>query len=97
MLECRRYSGAYDFGLLISECESRNSEGRCRKTDLEIRWLSEVVTIRIKRMDCGMAFHVELFLLQDTWNNQSDNNFLIHRVLTNKLTMNAKQTKQART
>ena len=88
MLECRRYSGAYDFGLLISECESRNSEVSCRKTDLAIRWLSgsdshRNETIRIKRMDGGMAFHVELILLQDTWNNQSDDNFPIHRVLTN--------------
>ena len=83
MLECRRYSGAYDFGFLISEYESRSSEVRCRKTDLAIRWLSNVETIRTKRMDGGMAFHVELILLQDTWNNQSDDNFPIHRVLTN--------------
>lgn len=59
----------------------------------EIRWLSgsdspdgnrdRNESSRIKRMDCGMSLQVELFLLQDSWNNHSSNGLPIHGVFTN--------------
>ena len=59
----------------------------------EIRWLSgsdspdgnrdRNESSRIKRMDCGMSLQVELFLLQDSWNNHSSNGLPIHGVITN--------------
>lgn len=59
----------------------------------EIRWLrgshspdgnrDRNESSRIKRMDCGMSLQVELFLLQDSWNNHSSNGLPIHGVFTN--------------
>lgn len=98
MQECRRVSGAFDCAYPasnggIKDYGSRSSEVSYQKTDFEIRWLrgshspdgnrDRNESSRIKRMDCGMSLQVELFLLQDSWNNHSSNGLPIHGVFTN--------------
>lgn len=72
MQKCRRVGGTFDFQFRISEYESRSSEVRCQKTDLEIWWLSGVETSRITR-DFGLRNAVLLNRKSDPDSNRDNN------------------------